>query len=137
MKNKLNYILIVISIILILCILFYLNNQKKENFLSEMQSNLDLSKINNYNINIGVSGISEKGTIKFNKRYVNPPQIFTQIISQVSVSDNLYGVNIFNVTNEKFEYSKYKISSTLINDINLTKVEPLTEERFNWLAIGV
>ena len=136
MKNKSKYILIGICIILILFIIYSIYNSKKEHFLSEMQNTIDLSKINNYNINIGVSGTSEKGTIKFNRRYVNPPQIFTQIISEVSVSDTLYGVNIYNVTNEKFEYSKYKVNSTLINDINLTRVDPLTEERFNWLAIG-
>jgi hypothetical protein len=136
MKTKSKYILIILSILLILFIIYFIYNSKKEHFLSEMQNTIDLSKINNYNINIGVSGISEKGTIKFNRRYVNPPQIFTQIISEVSVSDGLNGVNIFNVTNEKFEYSKYKVNSTLINDINLTSVEPLTTERFNWLAIG-
>jgi ABC-type maltose transport system permease subunit len=140
-KINIIYGICIIAVIVIILILFFTVNKSNKNntiesFISESQNNVDMTNLSNLNIAYGVSGISDVGSIKFTKPFKNPPRIFTQIINNNPISNAVYGVNVFNLTNDGFEYSKYKVNSTTNEDITLVGLDRSTLEPFNWLAIG-
>ena len=91
---------------------------------------------NQQNIQYGFSGIAQTGTITFNKLFISPPMVFTQIIGNKTISDMGYLINVYNVTNHSFNYSKYKIVSQKNDQFNIMSFEDSLDLPFNWMAIG-
>ena len=69
-----------------------------------------LNVMNNINLGIniqsGTSTINPTGTIIFSKPYSKPPLVFAQIIGNTSSTNNIYSIQIFDITNTSFNYSK-------------------------------
>ena len=120
----------IILIIIALFTIFYLsfNSMKsvKESFIG-----FDI------NFQSGISPITPTGTIKFEKPFIQTPSIFTQIIGDSSISEIAYSIQIFNITNTSFDYSKKKIYNEKKDNFEAVRFENSILEKFNWIAISV
>jgi uncharacterized Zn-finger protein len=145
-------ILVVIAILLFINILLYIKNNVYESFSnlgseSEESNNVKTSTNNINNINLGlsfqsgISGINPTGTITFQKPFLEAPVVITQIIGSISTSQNVYSIQIFNVTNTGFNYSKnmvynnvQKKDENLDNAYLIPTVDRSMTESFLWVA---
>ena len=100
-------LVLIIAVLLFINIFLYFFNKNYESFDN------DLSKNNNINLGInfqtGISNINPIGSIKFETPFSKPPVVFTQIVGNTSSVSNIYSVQIFDVTNIGFNYSKNKV----------------------------
>ena len=98
------------------------------------------SELNNIGLNFkfGISPISQTGSIKFTTPFKNTPLIQTQIMVEPSSSNNVYSVNIMNISKNGFDYVKQKVISTKKNngEFTIIQIEPSCTEKFSWTAIG-
>jgi hypothetical protein len=135
MKNNkifyFNYLLIIIIIILLSILIF--TKTKRESF-----ENTGMSIFPTFDM--GESGKATTGKINFKKSFSKIPTVFTQIISKQNNNNlNVYSVQIYNINNNGFEYSKNKAYNNTINTDNIknmkfVKIDPSTEETFLWIA---
>lgn len=140
-KNNNTYILLFIIIILLLVIIYFLTKRNNKEYFDSSSSNAI-----SLNFQSGTSGINPTGTITFPTPFLNPPLVFTQIISSSSNSTNSYSIQVLNITNNSFDYSKNKIYNSQTNTqtsstnssstYSVTLMVPSTTESFIWLAIG-
>lgn len=138
-KNNNTYILLFIIIILFLVIIYFLTKKKYKEYFDGSSSGMSL------NFQVGKSGITPTGTINFQTPFSKPPLIFTQIVSSSADSANSYSIQVFNITNNGFDYSKNKIynsqtttqtSSGKNATYSVTLMVESTTESFIWLAMG-
>ena len=67
--------------------------------------------------------------------------VFTQINTDSTNSQNLYAVQLFNITESSFDYAKTKMYFKHVNNENVKNTNVLTlgnstVESFNWIAFG-
>jgi hypothetical protein len=136
--NKNNYYNLFLLIILAFLIIFFLLS-----FIYKFEKKRELfDNSNSFGLYIetGTSNIEETGTIKFKKTFDKIPMIFTQINSNSNTSNYLFSINIFNITESGFNYSKNKAyNNNIITDEHsyfIPKIESSNLESFNWLAIS-
>jgi len=138
-------ILIIIAILLFIYVYLYIRKKFYESFINSEDESSNM--INNINLGInfqsGISTINPTGTIFFSKPYVKPPLVFTQIIGNTSTTNNIYSIQIFDVTNTSFNYSKNKAYISVQSSNNSTntaylipKIEQSNIEQFIWFAFG-
>jgi hypothetical protein len=134
-------ILTIIAILLFINIFLYVKKNIYESYDNPQNtySNINLG----INFQSGISSINATDTITFSKPFTNPPMIFTQIIGSTSTSEYVYSVQIFNVTNTGFNYSKNKAYKSVESSQNSTntayiipKIDQSTLEPFIWIAFG-
>ena len=134
MKNSkisyFNYLLIIILVIILLVLVFTKNRYESfENNSTNIFPSFDT----------GESGKSATGKIIFKKPFSKVPSVFTQIISNQTSNQSVYSIQIYNIKNDSFEYSKNKaynniISTDNIKSMKFVKIDPSTEETFLWIA---
>jgi hypothetical protein len=138
-KNNNTYILLFIIIVLLIVIIYFLTKKKNKEYFDESTSEMS------DNFQLGKSGITPTGTINFQTPFSKPPLIFTQIVSSSADSANSYSIQVFNITNNGFDYSKNKIynsqttakiSSEENTTYTVTLMTQSTTEPFIWLAIS-
>jgi hypothetical protein len=129
-NNYVILILIVIILILLLVILFLIFNKTiyKESFANP--SNISL------NIQNGYGPITPTGSITFPNPFTTAPLILTQIVGSSSSANNAYSIQVFNVTNTGFDYSKNRIENAQSGQFTVTKLGTSTVEPFYWIAMG-
>jgi O-antigen/teichoic acid export membrane protein len=139
-KDQLINILTILSILLFIIILSCLlysyqgKNRNVEYFDSKnvSQQNLALHFEN------GTSGIGPTGTITFNKPFLNPPLVFTQVIGNSNSATNIFSVQVFNVTNTSFDYSVNQISNKDVNNssgnFSISSLVSCNTQSFYWMA---
>ena len=120
-----------IFLIILLIIIFLLINI----FLHNFHKN-DNEHFTGIAFQSGISGIQQTGTITFTTPFTKTPSIFTQIIGTADTSSNIYSVQIFNITDTSFNYSKNKVGSNPTSEYDITHVSPSMLEPFNWIAFG-
>lgn len=139
-KNKiggfeLNNSLIYIILGIVLCIVFiiitvYLSNAKViDTFICEESTQES-------NFQKGLGGTSKTGTITFPKTFNNVPIVFTQVIGNSEEPEVIYNVNIFDITQNGFSYSKNKINNQTEEEFTTTNFSPSITEQFMWIAFG-
>ncbi len=139
-KNKkggfeLNNSLIYIILGIVLCVVFiiimlYLSNAKViDTFICEESTE-------ETNFQKGMGGTSKTGKIIFPKTFNNVPMVFTQVIGNSNELDVIYNVNIFDITQSGFSYSKNKINNQTEEDFTTTDLSPSITEQFMWIAFG-
>lgn len=127
---------IFIIIVLIIFLVFFpiiLSNTIK------FTEKFDNPPINNgFNLQYGKSGIEPTGTITFKNSFQNTPKVFTQIIGNDSSTNNVYSVQVFNITNTGFNYSKNMMANSTSDGgkFTMAKLAPSTIEPFDWIAFG-
>lgn len=126
-----NYMLIVIIIILIVFILFVV---VKKNTYESFEESLNTVGMN---FQMGVSQVTATGTINFITPFKKPPMIFTQIKSSPDSAENAYSVQIFNVKNTSFDYSKNKVINMKNGEYDITQLKKSDVESFSWIAFGL
>jgi hypothetical protein len=135
-NNTYSIINILIIFIIIIFIFYYISYLSKLKYKESFDNNLSFS------YQSGKSGISQTGSIKFDKPFSNIPNVFTQIIGgQGDMSNNSYSVQVFNITPTGFDYSKNKVYDTPVQSENLKnmvviKLQPDTTQSFMWTAFG-
>ena len=154
-------IIIIFFIIIIVIIILYTITKKYnlESFInseSEMEESntrsisnnnnnfnppTNISSVFGMNFQIGKSGISPTGTIYFKTPFSRPPLILTQMIGDISTAQNIYSIQVFDITTTSFNYSKnklynYQVSDENLQNANLLSLEPSTLESFVWVAFG-
>ena len=149
-KNN-NYLILLLLVILIIIIISFFI-LKRRNYESFANNSIGLA------FETGVSGISSTGTITFKKPFSSIPIVFTQMNASPTTSEYIFSVNIFNVTNTEFSYSKnqaYNAVSTISDESSSSFLKKSTEsfisnnmtfsvpkiseskvETFNWIAIA-
>lgn len=125
-----NYLLIIIIIILLSILIF-----TKNRYESFENSGMSIFPA----FDMGESEKATTGKITFKKPFSKIPTIFTQIISKQNSELNIYSVQVYNITNNSFEYSKNKaynntVTTDNINNLKFVKIDPCTEETFLWIA---
>lgn len=133
-KNYIFTILIIVIIIFIIFLAYMFSNYHYESFDNPPQTF-------GMQFQSGTSGISTTGTITFNIPFTKPPLIFTQIMPPTDGALNVYSVQIFNVTNKSFDYSKNKVinlsvSNENVNNMTIMKLNKAELEPFNWIAFA-
>jgi hypothetical protein len=134
-KNSSNissiFIIVIVLIFIILLPIILIKSNVFENYDN---SNTLQGHITQY----GRSGIEPTGTITFQVPFQNTPKIFTQIIGNENTSTNVYSIQVFNVTNKGFNYSKNMINNSTSGSGQFTmpKLSPSTVEPFDWIAFG-
>lgn len=96
-------------------------------------TNNSSNNINN-NIQKGISGISQSGHIQFQNPFKNVPYVFTQMIGNNKEQNNLNNVNVYNITQNGFDYSKNKLVEEKINDMTISVLNPSESDVFQWVA---
>jgi hypothetical protein len=105
----------------------------------QISEKFDNPPINNgFNLQYGKSGIEPTGTITFKNSFQNTPKVFTQIIGNDSSTNNVYSVQVFNITNTGFNYSKNMMANSTSDGgkFTMAKLAPSTIEPFDWIAFG-
>jgi hypothetical protein len=137
-------ILAIIGVLLFINIFLFLKKNVYESFADE-EDKINLSNNINLGLNFqsGISDINATGSIIFSKPFLNTPNVFTQIIGNTSSLDNVYSVQVFNVTNRGFNYSKNKAFNNVQSSSNssstayiIPKIDKASVESFMWLALG-
>lgn len=136
--------ILIIFIITIPVIIYFVNSNANVNInANNFRESFDNQTTNGIGMlfQTGTSDITQTGSIKFNQPFPKVPMIFTQINGSTNVANNVYGIVIFNITQQGFDYSKNKVSNTILNTENVQnmtviKLESSTLETFNWIAFG-
>ena len=130
-KNNFIYVILVFLIFLI-----FLFSYKSyyENFDTCNCTPLQSPSLNYQN---GISNKSSSGTIKFDKPFEKIPIVLTQIKTDGSknVNNQSYSIEIYNVTQYSFDYSKKKIYNQTSGDINIVRLDNDSEQIFYWIAL--
>jgi hypothetical protein len=138
-------ILIIIAILLFMNIFLYVRKRFYESFVNSENEPLNVMNNINLGINIqsGTSTINPTGTIIFSKPYSTPPLVFAQIIGNTSSTNNIYSIQIFDITNTSFNYSKNKAYISVQSSENssstaylIPKIDQSNTEQFVWIAFG-
>lgn len=154
-NKSLIVILIIIAILLFINIFLYIKKNIYESFINSendgesIGSHSKKSNINNiHNINLGInfqsgiSNINPTGTINFSKKFSKIPMVFTQIIGSKSTISNVYSIQVFDITNASFNYSKNKAHNNVqpkqdtSEALIIPKISKSNTEQFLWFAIG-
>ncbi len=129
---------IIILFIIIFPIVMYA--KVKEPFINESdnKNENDIDSYHGNSIEYGRSGIGQSGTIKFKVPFQRVPKVFTQIVGSNSSTNNIYSVQIFDITHTGFNYSKNMISNSTSNSGSFTMptLSPSNVESFDWIAFG-
>ncbi len=157
MKNQKNILLILFIIIIIVSVvlmLFY-NYYKKYEYYDSYTGTFTLggNSLNNIiNRNIldeegghqfyydeGISGPLHSGTVNFNKSFSKTPLVFTQVNGSPDSEENIYSVNVSNITNNSFDYYKNVIYNEIIpseegDPSSIVKLSNDDSKLFNWFA---
>jgi hypothetical protein len=109
-------LLILLLIFIITLLAFYNNYCKKYEHYNSLSGTFTLiqGSLNNilgeednaFYYDQGVSGTSHSGTINFNKKFSKNPTVFTQVNGSPDGEENIYSVNVSNVTPYSFNYYK-------------------------------
>lgn len=137
-KNKNYFLIIIIVIIIILLFCYFIAKYYRYNEKFDNQSSVSFPRLE---FQSGTSGISTTGTITFTNPFSKPPLIFTQVMPSMEGASNVYSVQLFNVTNKGFDYSKNKVTNILVNNENVNnmtaiKLNKAEIEPFNWIAFA-
>ena len=138
-KNNKYFIFSVENILIILLIIIIFAIIYKKIYSNHTES---FDNILSMSYQVGKSGITQTGTIKFDKPFSNVPIIFTQIIGgSGDMANYLFSVQLFNITTTSFDYSKTKIYYKMLDTDNVKnmpvlKLEPDTTQSFMWTAFG-
>ena len=129
-NNYVILILLIIILILLVVILFLIFNKTsyKENFVNPPNISL--------NIQNGYGPTTQTDKITFPTPFTTPPLILTQIIGSSSSVNNAYSIQVYNVTNTGFDYSKNLITNAVSGQFTVTKLGNSTLEPFYWIAFG-
>jgi hypothetical protein len=109
-------------------------NSIPANCICNTNTNNSSNNINNNNIQKGLSGISQSGYIQFQNPFQNIPYVFTQMIGNDKEQNNLNNVNVYNITQNGFGYSKNKLVEEKINDMTINVLNPSETDVFQWIA---
>ena len=116
---------------------FTLSNSFNQNILDEEGDN------NQIYYQKGIGSPSHTGTIKFTQPFSGNPFVFTQINGTPDSKDNLYSVNISNITPNSFDYYKNVVSNNIIPaeegegaPMVAMKLSPDDNTLFNWIAFS-
>ena len=128
---------------------FFINNilynlEMFEYFSSESDNNdlfpiyikkdsLKMSNENSLNLQKGQGKLEAIGTINFPKSFTSIPQVFTQIIGTDSTKNNIYSIQIQNITTTGFSYSKNKIIMSE-GEYKILQMIPSDDVSFIWFA---
>jgi regulatory protein YycI of two-component signal transduction system YycFG len=141
-----NTMCIIIIILFIINIFLFYVYTKKTLSISE---NFSDNTINEETIDVGmqfqtgIGSTNSSGTITFNKPFTKNPIVLTQIIGSSSTLNNVYSIQIFNITNTSFNYSKNKVfnnvttnqsSSSSNSAFIVPTINPSDTENFVWFA---
>lgn len=144
-------ILVIIAILLFINIILFFFKKNYESFDNAI-SKSDPSNASNpsnpsNNINLGInfqtgiSNIEPIGSVTFETPFSKPPVVFTQIIGNTESISNIYSVQIFDVTNTGFNYSKNKVYNNVqtlpesSDDAYIViKIDKSLTETFLWMA---
>lgn len=148
-KNIQTIITIVLVIILIIVIIFHFNNRKNiegyEQFYQgapaepkyQLQFGItDLSNIADTKNNITLQGTPAKGSIVFPSPYKKSPMVFTQIIGGGESIDNMYSIQVYNVSLTGFDYKKNMVSNLKIGSMKSLQLGDAVTEQFYWMAVS-
>jgi hypothetical protein len=125
-----NIILGIVLFIVFIIMIIYLSNAKViDTFICEESSQ-------EANFQKGMGGTNKTGKIIFPKTFNNVPMVFTQVIGNSSNPEVIYNVNIFDITQSGFSYSKNKINNETEEDFTATDMSPSITEQFMWIAFG-
>ena len=122
------FLMVVLIISIILRI--YMNNRHYEHFDTKPEA-LNLPIIQN-----GIGPTLEKGTINFPKPFTKIPSVFTQIIGKNETINNVYSVQVYNITTNSFDYSKNMVENKPAGDFVAVTLGPSNKESFTWIAFG-
>ena len=128
--NYMNSILIIVILILLIIIFFFILNRRNSYEKFTNSPNISL------NIQNGYGPITPTGSITFPNSFTTPPLILTQVIGSTSSANNAYSIQVFNVTNTGFDYSKNLITNAVSGQFTVTKLGNSTLEPFYWIAFG-
>jgi hypothetical protein len=138
-------ILVIIAILLFINIFLYFFKINYESFDNDISKSNQTNTSNNINLGInfqtGISNIDPIGSIIFETPFTKPPVVFTQIVGNTGSVSNIYSVQIFDVTNTGFNYSKNKVYNnvqTLPESSDeayiVPKIDKSLTETFLWMA---
>lgn len=90
----------------------------------------------------GIGSPSHTGTINFTQPFSQNPFVFTQVNVTPDIEDNLYSVNVSNITQNSFDYYKNVISNNLVpaeedqgEPMVAMKLSQDDNKSFNWIAV--
>jgi hypothetical protein len=130
-KCTLSLILFLLFILFTSIILrLYFNNKRYENFDAVQTPVVDKLPV----IDKGIGQVLKSGTINFKKQFTVPPFVFTQIIGSNQTVNNAYSVQVYNITNTGFDYSKNTLENKPAGDFVALTLSPSTSETFSWIA---
>ena len=137
-------VIIVLSFIIILPIILinsnilenYDNSNTNPNPILNANSNPNLNSISNFKIQQGTGNTDQTGTITFDVPFQNIPKVYTQIIGNQDSMNNVYSIQVFNITNNGFSYSKNMVVNKKTGQFTISTLNPSTTETFDWIAIG-
>lgn len=132
-SNSIRFTIFII-IILIIFIIFFPLILKTVNFEHYDNSNTDNQSKTKNPYQYGISETEASGAITFKTPFQTPPLIITQIIGNNNTVDNLYSVQVFNVSNTGFNYTKNMVSNSKSEQFKVAQLNPSTKEKFNWIA---
>lgn len=144
-------LLILLLIFIITLLAFYNNYCKKYEHYNSLSGTFTLggSSLNNilgeedntFYYDQGVSGTSHSGTINFNKKFSKNPIVFTQVNGSPDSEENIYSVNVSNVTPYSFNYYKNVIYNDTLpsseegeSSAVVVKLSSDDNKVFNWFA---
>lgn len=132
-NNNIIYILlIIVLVIFIIIISIYISKNKViDNF-----SNICQESSEEQSIQKGIGSTTSNGTIVFPKTFHNVPLIFTQVIGNSNEPNIIYNVNIYNITQSGFSYSKNSVSLQKSEDFTITDMSEDNTSQFQWIAFG-
>jgi hypothetical protein len=149
-KNIHTFFTILLIILLIVVLIYHFQNNKKrvEPFEQFYQGELadpkyqlqfgitDLTNVTDTKNNVTVQGTPAQGSIVFPRPYKKIPMIFTQIIGGGASTDNLYSIQVYNVSLTGFDYKKNMIGNIQIGSMVSPKLGDAVTEQFYWMAIS-
>jgi hypothetical protein len=144
---KKNIITIVLVILLLIVIIFHFINRKNverfEQFFKgppaepKYQLQVGISDLSSISYNkVTVQGTPAKGSIVFPSPYIKKPIVFTQIIGGGASIDNLYSIQVYNVSLTGFDYKKNMVSNLKIGSMISAQLNDAATEQFYWMAIS-
>ena len=90
----------------------------------------------------GIGSPSHTGTINFTQPFSQNPFVFTQVNGTPDSEDNLYSVNVSNITPNSFDYYKNVVSNNIAppeegqdEQPSVTQLSHDDIKSFNWIAV--
>lgn len=125
-----------IPIIIIILIFFLINTYlRQEHFTNQLSETND-----NINYQVGNGIATATGTITFPTPFSEIPMVFTQIIGSADTPNNVYSIQVYNISTTGFDYAKSKVYSQVLNNENVQNANVITlgtssTELFMWFAL--